>query len=323
MIVTINTKIVKRTTVLLLALCAVSCGAPEQKLRIRVTDESGTPLKDVACMGGWWKDVFVHGVTDQIGIVELTGKTGRHETLVKATIEGYYPFEVYRFMMTGMNGNHWQPWPVEVNLVMKKIRNPHPMYAVKFDGQKWLEFPDKKLGPLGVDLMEGGWMEPYGKGKVADFIIQGTKDNSNDESPCPKGKILLTFSNPCDGILSMDDNGGSVLVGPAIAPENGYQPQWHFSSWSPSTNESKTQELDSRSKVFIFRVRTKVDKTGKMASALYGKMDDGIVGKLSRHAPRVLMTYYINSTVNGRSLEWDLKNNLIPDACGMRIPDRP
>ena len=89
MIVTINTKIVKRTAVLMFALCAVSCGAPEQKLRIRVTDESGAPLKDVACMGGWWKDVFVHGGTDQDGIVELTGQTRRHETLAKATIEGY------------------------------------------------------------------------------------------------------------------------------------------------------------------------------------------------------------------------------------------
>ena len=76
MIVTINTKIMKRTAVLLFALCAVSCGAPEQKLRICVTDESGTPLKDVACMGGWWKDVFVHGVTDQIGIVELNLQSG-------------------------------------------------------------------------------------------------------------------------------------------------------------------------------------------------------------------------------------------------------
>jgi hypothetical protein len=89
MIVTINTKIVKRTAVLLFALCAVSYGAPEQKLRIRVTDESGAPLKDVACMGGWRKDVFVHGDTNMDGIVELTGQTGHHETLAKATIEGY------------------------------------------------------------------------------------------------------------------------------------------------------------------------------------------------------------------------------------------
>lgn len=89
MIVTMDTKKMKRTAVLLFALCAVSCGAPEQKLRIRVTDESGAPLKDDACMGGWWKDVFVHGATNMDGIVELTGRTGRHETLAKATIEGY------------------------------------------------------------------------------------------------------------------------------------------------------------------------------------------------------------------------------------------
>jgi hypothetical protein len=89
MIETMNTTKMKRTAVLLFALCAVSYGAPEQKLRIRVTDESGAPLKDVACMGGWWKDVFVHGATNMDGIVELTGQTRRHETLAKATIEGY------------------------------------------------------------------------------------------------------------------------------------------------------------------------------------------------------------------------------------------
>ena len=318
-----NTIPKNRTVVLLLALAAVSCGEPEQKLRIRVTDESGTPLKDVACTGGWWKDVFVHGTTGADGMVELTGRTGRHETLAKAKISGYYPSEIYGFMMTGMSGNHWEPWPVEVNLVMKKIRNPHPMYAVKFDGQKWLNFPDKKLGPFGMDLMEGDWIAPYGKGKVADFILEGIKDNPKDESLNAKGKILLSFSSSGNGILSLEDQGGSRLVGPGMAPEKGYQPRWEFFNLKSNPGEFNITQLNSNHDVFVFRVRTQLDHEGNIVSAFYGKMDKGIIGKLSQNAPRLLMTYYLNGTVNDRSLEWDLKNNLIVDSNRIRIPERP
>ena len=323
MIVTINTKIVKRTAVLLFALCAVSCGAPEQKLRIRVTDESGAPLKDVACMGGWWKDVFVHGVTDQIGIVELTGQTGRHETLAKATIEGYYPSEVYRFMMTGMNGNHWQPWPIEVNLMMKKIRNPHPMYAVKPRDDMKFTFPKTDMPAIAFDVMEGDWVAPHGKGKMPDWVLSFRKNETKASEQLPSGTMLLTFSNSDDGIIAMADApiGGSDLASPTDAPISGYLKECVFSNRPLEDGLFPGLELSLR--VWVFRVRSKVDDKGNIVNAYYGKIQGHPEILFFRQGPAFRMTYYLNGKENDKGLEWDMKTNLFKDLNQAHWPRRP
>ena len=323
MIVTINTKIVKRTAVLLFALCAVSCGAPEQKLRIRVTDESGAPLKDVACMGGWWKDVSVHGATNQDGIVEVTGRTGRHETLAKATIEGYYPSRIYRFMMTGINGNHWEPWPVEVNLIMKKIGNPHPMYVVRpGDGMRF-DFPKKNSASYGFDLFKMDWIAPNGKGINADFILEARKGDFKALNDLPPGILHLFFSNQHDGIISMTKAplGGSELISPQNAPIIGYLKEFGFSSDPLSDGLFPGIELVSRA--WIFRIRTKVDENGKVMSAYYGKIQDHPDVLLFPQGPAFRMTYYLNGKENDRSLEWDMKTNLFKDLNQAHWPRQP
>ena len=318
-----NTIPKNRTVVLLLALAAVSCGEPEQKLRIRVTDESGTPLKDVACTGGWWKDVFVHGTTGADGMVELTGRTGRHETLAKAKISGYYPSEIYGFMMTGMSGNHWEPWPVEVNLVMKKIRNPHPMYAVRpGDGMRF-DFPKGDSTSYGFDLMERDWIAPNGKGKIVDFILEARKGDFKPHNDLPPGEIYLSFPNPNDGIIPMEKAplGGSELLSPQEAPVDGYLKEFSFSSDPLHDGIFPTVELGRR--VWIFRIRTKVDEKGKVISGFYGKIQTHPNVLLFPRGPAFRMTYYLNGQENERNLEWDMKTNLFKDLKQEHWPRKP
>ena len=52
---------------------------------------------------------------------------------------------------------------------------------------------------------------------------------------------------------------------------------------------------------FYFRVRTKLDESGNVVSARYGK----IYGDLAQ------FTYYFNPTPNDRNVEFDLKQNLM------------
>jgi hypothetical protein len=313
----------KRTAVLMFALCAVSYGAPEQKLRIRVTDESGAPLKDVACMGGWWKDVFAHGATDQDGIVELTGRTRRHETLAKATIEGYYSSEVYRFMMTGSNGNHWEPWPVEVNLVMKKIRNPHPMYAVKPGDNMKFTFPNADILAIAFDVMEGDWVAPHGKGKIADLVLSPRRNEEKASEQLPPGTMLLAFSNPNDGIIAIADApaGGSDLASPTEAPISGYLKECVFSNRPLVDGLFPGLELSRR--VWVFRVRSKVDDKGNIVNAYYGKIQGQPEILFFRQGPAFRMTYYLNGKENDRSLEWDMKTNLFNDLIQAHWPRKP
>lgn len=85
----------------------------------------------------------VTGSTDASGSVELKGETIWYETSVSAEPEGFYKSLKYGHWTIKRNGDRWEPWPVEVDLVMKKEGNPKPMYAVKFDNQKWQGFPNK------------------------------------------------------------------------------------------------------------------------------------------------------------------------------------
>jgi hypothetical protein len=75
--------------------------------------------------------------------------------------------------------------------------------------------------------------------------------------------------------------------------------------------------------VYVFRIRTEVNDEGEVESAHYGKIDGRIVGWLPQASPGILMTYYLNGTINDRGLEWDRKNNLMRDNRGTGIPERP
>ena len=317
----------------LIVICCTfqACGHPEQKFSISVKDDNGEPLKHVESKA-WFKlpgegdsikDYAVTGKTDINGRVELAGNTIWAPTSVEARMEGYYLSMAGNHWAISKEGNRWEPWPVEVNLVMKKIVNPKPMYVAKFDGQKWLAFPDKQLEPFGFDLMAGDWVAPHGIGRVADFIIQAIRNDEDESTINPKGKIILTFSNPDDGILKMVDQGGSILIGPGTAPEEGYEGSWDFPNWQPHATEENLISQDFSDEVYVFRVRTKLDDEGNVINSHYGKIHGRIVGWLPQAVPSVIMTYYLNGSINNRGLEWDTKSNLIEDTSRMSIPERP
>lgn len=223
--------------VALATLCSTSRGNPEQKIRLKVTDQGGTPIEDAKCTVGWWKDVFVRDTTNADGIVELQGRTGMTDTMVRATASGYYKSEVIRFLMDTSKGRpatRWEPWPVELTFVMKKIIRPHPMYFVTSTDDNILFMPPGDFGTShGYDLIERDWIAPQGKGKVADFRIAVRQQTPGDVTYSPKGWTIIKFSNPHDGIIEYTNaaTGGSILQGPHEAPLDGYHPEASFANW--------------------------------------------------------------------------------------------
>lgn len=171
--------------------------------------------------------------------------------------------------------------------------------------------------------MEGDWITPHGKGKIADFIIDCKKDDPDDSTINPKGITNLTFSNPGDGIIFYEDKGESEMIGPALAPNGNYKEKWDFPNWEKHKTEPGLTSRNFSGEVYIFRIRTKLDENGKVQSSFYGKIDGRIIGRISEKVPSIQMTYYVNGTANDRGLEWDLKNNLIRDTSRMRVPERP
>lgn len=230
----------------LATLSTTSCGNPKQKIRLKVTDEAGAPIKDAKCMACWWKDVGARDSTNGDGLVEFTGQTGLSETLVQAEVAGCYKSDCYTFLMgftPKKTGNRWEPWPVELTFVMKKIIRPHPMYFVtKMDGASSVAIPGQKQDQeFGYDIIERDWIAPHGKGKVADFLITASLETPGDTAYDPHGWVRLRFTNLQDGIIEYKNasSGGSILQGPHEAPEAGYQPEMKFANWF----DAATQEL--------------------------------------------------------------------------------
>jgi hypothetical protein len=328
-------KYLMRILVSLLGSSLTCCGETETEIKfmISVVDEKDEPVANVECIASMYRGKAeggpglapynVRAITNLDGNTILQGETVYFNNTVVARKTGYYENRIDRMWITGRNGRRWEPWPVEVKFTMKRIHNPKPMYAAKFDGQRWLNFPDRQHGPFGFDLIVGDWVAPHGQGEIADFIMTGIVDDANHESFNPKGRMLLTFSNPLDGILKKYDAGGSVLVGPVSAPETGYERRWEFENMREDENTSIGYTWDFRNEVYVFRVRTKTDDSGSITASYYGKLDGRIIARMSPTAPRILMTYYLNGTPNDRGLEWNMKTNLIEDTSRMRVPDRP
>ena len=313
-------------------LCLAACGDPEQEFRVKVVNEDGKPMAGVDCQAGFYRasqsgtgprSYPVKGRTDASGQVELRGETCFFNSAVRARSEGHYDCLVDKLWITGRSANRWEPWPVEVELIMKKIRNPHPMYAVGCDANFWFEMPGQKLGRYGFDLLRMDWVAPHGKGEVSDFILEGRLLNPNDQEYRPKGVVNLTFSHPGDGIQHIPGvaDGGSLFTGPAEAPAEGYLDHWDFQTMSEPRRAPAGRILGPS--VYAFRIRTALDENKEVASAIYGKLIHPVQASLYYKNPTVRMVYLVNRAPNDRNLEWDMEHNLFPDLDRTRWPERP
>lgn len=318
-------------TVLLTSLCLGMCGEPEQKLELTITDESNLPIEGVACKA-WLNhsgttsplDTYVvSGKTDSRGVVVLQGETVRYQTACEAQAPGYYRSSAGGLWIRKQSGNRWEPWPVKIEFVLRKKINPHPMYAYRPAPDSWVTFPQSDLVSFGFDLIKRDWVRPYGQGIVADFVLSTRSGIKKEGELLPQGTMSLSFSNPGDGIISVIDapTEDSDLMSPREAPLTGYAKEFLFSS--RPTQDGLFLGTKTARRVWMFRVRSKVDGKGEVLSALYGKIQGHPDVLLFSRGHAFEMTYYINNRRNDRNLEWDLKNNLFKDLDFVQWPEYP
>lgn len=271
-----------------LAGCVHAQDFHDWKTNFRIVDETDQPLKDAAITvfyDAMSQDTNVDsgkvtGFTDANGVFTASHHDRTYGLRFFVEKTGYYSTDINDdfhgvFSPAKLNRN--------LNLVLKKIGKPIPMYAKQILSLKLPEFNKA----IGYDLMIGDWVGPYGKGVNTDlFIIEKHTDPQS-------GYILsVSFPKPGDGIQEFvvsDAEKGSGLRSAHEAPVNGYQLEV---SQTETTNPNRN---------FYFRVRTKLDENGNVVSARYGK----IYGDLAQ------FTYYLNPTPNDRNIEFDPKQNLL------------
>ena len=313
--------------------------SPSAKVTVKVTDESGNPLagakvdadtfdhyEPASEFGGYEaRYKLVTFTTDERGIATLDVKLPQEESGFgcRVNLTGYYS-DWGEFNFTNSFLGHWLPLNPEVDVVLQKIGIQAPMYAAHIFLKK---VPDETK-PVGFDLMVGDWVEPYGKGKISDFIfhfeIAPTTwiTNFYGNRPAPRAlndwKRIITFSNDGDGIQTFEalQHG---LRSPRQAPLDGYE-----SSLTQHEYDELYQKMEMRGgkqqeepyvnfhqgyqkdRNYFFRVRTKKDANGNIISALYGKIygdfNNGMSGVVTRK--EINFTYFLNPEPNSRNMEF-------------------
>jgi len=311
-------------TIVFIVCCILSLnalGEPVAMFTVRVTDQSGAVVSNAvvdagfveSIKPGWgWgggKERIWKGKTDEKGLC-VVKESCQEEAGVAVGKDGYYWSSGYKLHFTNIVGvimQQWQPWNPTLEVVLKKIGNPIPMYA-RWVYDLMIPAVDQNIG---FDLEKSDWVAPYGKGEVSDLIFKlerklGGKTKSGFQ--IHDTTLTISFSNAGDGIQSIlvpPRNGRSELRLPAVAPEGGYLMNVVKRKYREDGKPSFSDVREDQN--YLFRVRTKKDENGNIVSALYGKIhgdfEDFDRGKLS-------FRYYLNPTPNDRNLEFDPNKNL-------------
>jgi len=294
---------------------------PQAKVRVRVINEVGNPVANVNTRVGFCS------ATNHSEIVRVEGATGTNGLFVaqgysygelgaRLTKDGFYSGAGNIPRFSGAIDDRWQPWDATYTTVLRKIENPVPVYAK----MAWVEVPE--IGkPCGYDLIEGDWVSPWGKGKVADFVFILHRDYTNRRQF--EVTVDIGFSNPQDGIQETElpkEFAQSEFVWPRQAPENGYNSTLRSTLTAPG-RIPRIQDVEKQK--FIFRVRT-VEKDEKIVSALYGKLSEGFqLAPSNSKTCMIKLCYYLNPTPLDRNMEFDLKRNLLKNVGQFEEPRRP
>jgi hypothetical protein len=304
--------------------CLVNA-APSGKFTLLVKDENNIPLEQAEAgilaflsrkAGSGWgsRTEKISGLTNDQGLY-----TVKHETQNRinyfARKDGFYPTgKIYKNFknVTGIWGfRRWQPWNPTLNIVLKEIKNPIPLYAatvVEAELPKLDEF-------VGFDLIKRDWVIPNGRGVNNDILFKLVRHRLNSHRDY-NIEFTVSFPNAQDGIQLVIDNPdeGSTLRLPHRAPISGYDYQLlkSHNRESGKTYSSKDRLINEDHNYF-FRVRSQADDQGQLESALYGKTNGPIkIGFFSKPntTGKISFTYYLNPTPNDSNLEFDVKKNL-------------
>lgn len=308
-------KKIKNLLILTIAVGILSAGSIEAfgvlrqaKVTLLVVDDNGMPVTDAKVgvgfqdSGGNYKGE--NGTTGGDGLFSAS-----HECLYNiqygAEKDGYYPSH-YHYTFTSRGSFRLEPWNPTLNVLLRKIENPVPMYVRNsMNSRKKIKIP--VVGKdVGFDLSMYDFVEPYGAGVYSDMIFRLEKSFIDMENY--DAKLTIKFLKSTDGIQKIKESktDGNSFKLPRFAPENGYNRKIEiFKIKKPGEKLSESSEYDDN---YLFRIRSELHGE-KIIKAMYGKIRGPIEIEPRREPTEVYLTYYLNPDYT-RNLEFDPKRNL-------------
>lgn len=304
---------------------------PKIALGVRVVDEemrpfTGMPIvcifTDRTYLGDEIYSVATN-VTKNGGIARFKGRSydGWVDYRIP-NVEGFYQIDGILTRFTNATEtlvSRWLPYDEVQVVTLQRKGKPIPLFVRHEDSGRFRDLTTEPDGKFYYDLVKGAWLPPFGKGVQADieFSFLPRKDFgvhiglSGYPGRSYRDEIVLRFIGDGNGIVSVLPPPNAVLK-IREAPLEGYE-QKHV-SWRGRNKDIQPERSDCTEKCQAFRIRTRKNAEGKIASALYGKVYGGfpLTYRGADHPSGVEFTYYLNPIPNDQNLEWDMKHNLCP-----------
>jgi hypothetical protein len=250
----------------------------EAKIRLKVCDDTGAPVSNASVCAGF--DMLprphsVYGKTDTNGVCVVKGKTNGNKVVFLVGKDGYYGSRkeisyVPMWKEHDVKDGKWQPYGAVESIELRKIRNPAHLtvsYSREFNNTKVIN------AWIGFDLEKRDFVQPYGKGEIADLEVLFDWDGKTFADY--RGIAMKTrFTEKFSGYYQCVGKTVSEFKGPYFAlPDATYQQDADFYERVIIDPNAYGRRYDRRffdeNKCWIVRSRCKVDAEGNLVSAHY------------------------------------------------------
>lgn len=266
----------------------------EAKIVYKVVDDEGRVVSNVTVNVKWendyprktWYDSFC---TDDNGSVEISEKIGGRMSCGFHK-DGYYSsFDKIDFhwregVSPVLTDGKWQPYGENRTIVLKREKNPTELSFCNWDYN--LYYPPVTNVWIGLDLEKGKWCKPYGDGEHEDVTVRFSGVVFDRYSRDTTAEISFT-NVPYAGfyILKKDFYSKFDTCYEASGNDSSYSQSYFLfrnkSALRMPQNQKVFRHLE-KDKYMVFRTRCKVDESGKLISAHYGKISGAFYGGLMR-----------------------------------------
>lgn len=290
---------------------AMGYGA-EAKIRLKVCDDTGAPVSNASVCAGF--DMLprphsVYGKTDTNGVCVVKGKTNGNKVVFLVGKDGYYGSRkeisyVPMWKEHDVKDGKWQPYGAVESIELRKIRNPAHLAVAhmrEFNNTKEIN------SWIGFDLEKRDFVQPYGKGEIADFEVFFDWDKGCFADYKGMAK-RIRFTGKFSGYYQYAANAVSEFKGPYSAlPDATYQQDADFYEHVIIDPNAYGRRYDrkvfDKNKCWVVRSRCKLDADGNLKSAHYSVINDIAFGCDKGGVACICVTGAFNPTPNDTNLE--------------------